>query len=110
MTREKLQKIIDQPEKKAKEMRQIGQSYLRGDVLKDEVAAEGWLMKVIESEDSVESPFAMTLIAKEILKKEQVFSNEDYLQMKEELQTAEGEKREVLEYILSFATEKQKGL
>lgn len=110
LTRDKLQRMIDQSNKTAKEMRKIGQSYLRGDVLKDEVAAEGWLMKAVETEDREEAPIAMALIAKEILKKEQIFSDMDYLQMKEEAENAEGEKRTELELLLEFATEKQKGI
>ena len=49
LTREELQKMINQSDKHARQMREIGQCYLRGDVLKDEVAAEGWLMKAIDS-------------------------------------------------------------
>ena len=109
VTREELQKMIDLPDKQAKQMREIGQSYLRGDVLKDAVAAESWLMKVIEAEDAKESPLAMALIAKEILGKEQIFSDKDYLQIKEEAENAEGEKRTELELLLEFATKKQKG-
>lgn len=110
VTREELQKMIDQPDKQASQMREIGQSYLRGDVLKDVVAAESWLMKVIEAEDAKESPLAMALIAKEILGKEQLLSDEDYLEIRKELETTEGEEKEKLERILTFATEKQKGL
>lgn len=108
MTGEELQKMIDQTDKKAKEMRKIGQSYLRGDVLKDEVAAEGWLMKAIETEDRKEASIAMAIYVKEILKKEQILSNEDYIQIKEECQLATGEKKDELETLLNFATLKQK--
>lgn len=110
MTREELQKMINQSDKHARQMREIGQCYLRGDVLKDEVAAEGWLMKAIDSEDREEALIAMEILIKEILKKEQVLSDGDYLQMKKEYATAKGEKKKELELLLSFATDKQKGL
>lgn len=109
LTREKLQKMIDQSDKQARQMIEIGQSYLRGDVLKDEVAAEGWLMKAIDTEDREEAPIAMEILIKEILKREQVLSDGDYLQMRKEYEVAEGEKKKELELFLSFATDKQKG-
>ncbi len=110
MTREELQKMIDQPDKEAKQMREIGQSYLNGDVLKDMVAAESWLMKAIETEDREEASIAMAIYVKEILKKEQILSDEDYIQIKEEYQLATGEKKDELETLLNFATLKQKGI
>ena len=110
MTKEKMQERLDKKEKSPWEMREIAEAYLRGDVLKDMVAAEGWLMKVIETEDTKEAPCAMALIARNILGKEQVFSDEDYLKMKEDLKTAKVDERKELEELLSFATVKQKRL
>lgn len=110
MTRDELQELIDQAGQRAEYMRRIAESYLRGDVLTDTVAAEGWLRKVIETEDAREAPIAMELYAKQILKKEQVLSDQDYLQIKKEHEMAKGEKKEELEILLNLATETQKGL
>ena len=97
MTREQLQKLIDKTNLTAKEMRFIGEAYLRGDVIKDKVAAEGWLMKVVEREEPIESALAMLLIGKEILGVEQVISEKDYEDMKIELEMSE--KNEELEML-----------
>ncbi len=110
MTIEELQERINQKDKSAEEMRKIGESYLRGDVLKDLVAAEGWLQRVVESEDSIEAPIAMALIAKELLGKEQILSDADFLAIKREWEVSEGENRKELETLLGLATEKQKRL
>ena len=110
MTKEKLQKMISQAEHRPEYMRRIGESYLRGDVLRDIVAAEGWLLKAIETEDAKEAPIAMAIYVKEILKKEQILSDEDYIQIKEEYESATGKKKAELETLLDFATLKQKGI
>ena len=83
MTREEMQTLIDVAEKTPKEMRIIGESYLNGDVLKDKVAAEAWLNKVIETGDNVDSMMAMMLLAKKILGKENVILENDYEDMEE---------------------------
>ena len=110
VTRDELQKMIEQADRRPEYMRRIGESYIRGDVLKDEVAAESWLMKAIETEDAKEALLAMELYVKEILKKEQVLSDKDYIKIKEEYESATGEKRAELETLLDFATLKQKGI
>ena len=110
VTRDELQKMIEQADRRPEYMRRIGESYIRGDVLKDEVAAESWLMKAIETEDAKEALLAMELYVKEILKKEQVLSDKDYIKIKEEYESATGEKRAELEILLDFATLKQKGI
>lgn len=108
MTKNELQKLIDYEGKNPADMRKIGVSYLKGDVLRDHVAAEGWLMKVIEAEDEVESVLAMELIARELLGKEQVISDQDYVAMKRELEKSGKNKQ--LELLMSFATENQRKL
>lgn len=100
MTKKEFQKKIDKSEKSSKEMREIGEAYIEGEVLKDLVAAEGWLMKVIEGEDQIEAAYAMRRIAVDILGKETVISNEDYLEIKKELEHADGKMKEELEALL----------
>lgn len=97
MTREQLQKQIDKANHTAREMRLIGESYLKGDVIKDKVAADAWLMKVVEMEEPVESALAMIVIAKEILGVEEVISEKDYEDMKKEIKISE--KNEELEIL-----------
>ena len=52
----------------------------------------------------------MAIYVKEILEKEQILSDEDYIQIKEEYELATGEKKDELEILLNFATLKQKGI
>lgn len=79
-----LQKLIDKEEKTPKEMRIIGESYLRGDVLRDNTAAEAWFQKVIDSGDSKDSIIAMILLMRGIYGIDNVISEKDYQAMKEE--------------------------
>ena len=97
MTREQLQKQIDKANHSAKEMRLIGEAYLRGDVIRDKVAAEGWLMKAVEMEEPVESALAMILIGREILGVEEIISERDFIDMQKEMKVSE--KKEELEIL-----------
>ena len=110
MTWKELQIMIDQADHRPDYMRRIGESYLRGDILKDKVAAESWLIKAIETEDKKEALLAMELYVKKILEKEQILSDRDYLQIREKYKFATGEKKSELEMLLNFATLKQKGI
>lgn len=98
--KDKLQELIDKMEKTPEEMRIIAESYLDGEVLKDYVAAEAWLKKVIDSGDNKDSVLAMLLLAKEILKVEEPVSEKDYQAMCEELQICQGEEKERVQEIL----------
>ena len=100
MTMEEFQKKLDKQGKSSKEMREIGEAYISGEVLRDLTAAEGWLMKVIEGEDQVEAAHAMRRIAVDILGKEMVISHEDYLEIKKDLENAEGKTKQELETLL----------
>lgn len=82
--KKELQKSIDKEEKTPEEMRMIGESYLRGDVLRDNTAAEAWLQKVIDSGDSKDSIIAMILLMRGIYGIDNVISEKDYQAMKEE--------------------------
>lgn len=82
--KKELQKLIDKEEKTPEEMRMIGESYLRGDVLRDNTAAEAWLQKVIDSGDSKDSIIAMILLMRGIYGIDNVISEKDYQAMKEE--------------------------
>ena len=86
ITNEELQKLIDILEKTPEEMRIIGESYLKGDVLDDKVAAEAWLNKVIETGDNEDSFLAMQLLAREIWRKQNVISIRDYEDMKKDFE------------------------
>lgn len=100
MTKEEFQKKIDKPAKSSKDMREIGEAYISGEVLRDPVAAEGWLMKVIEGEDQVEAAYAMKRLAVDLLGKETVISHEDYLEIKKDLEHADEKMKQELEALL----------
>ena len=99
MRKEDLQTKISQPDHTAKDMRKIAESYLRGDVLRDEVAAEAWLSRVIACEDGKESMIAMVLLAKEILGKERAVSEEDRAEIEKAFGESEEEREKYL-YIM----------
>lgn len=108
MTKEELQKRIEESIRDAKGMREIGEVYWRGDVLRDPVAAEAWLMKAIEQDDPLESDLAMAFLVKKILGKDQIISDMDYQTLKEEREKIGDKPDRELELLISFATEKQK--
>lgn len=103
MTKEELQERIDRNNTSPENMRRIAESYLKGDVVRDLVAAEAWLMKVIEQEDMEESPLAMALLIKEVMGREQVMTEQEYLEIKKDIETAEGLEKERLENLLEIA-------
>ena len=100
MNQKELQKRIDKPDHTPEDMRKIAEAYLRGDVLRDLVAAEGWLMKTIECEDGKESLVAMILLAKEILKKEHAISEADQADMEKSFAEGTEEEQEKLLYVM----------
>ena len=100
LEKNELQKLIDKEEKKPEEMRIIGESYLRGDVLRDNTAAEAWLQKVIDSGDSKDSIIAMTLLARGIYGMDNIISEKDYRAMQEELNNCKEEEREKVKEML----------
>ena len=94
LEREELQDLIDKADKSPGEMRIIAESYMRGDVVKDYIAAEGWLQRVIESGDHKDSMIAMMLLFKEILGVENPVSEADYQAMCDDLETSQGERKQ----------------
>ncbi|MBR2851381.1 MAG: hypothetical protein IKB91_03205 [Anaerotignum sp.] len=109
MNLKELQMCIDKAAHTPEDMRKIAETYLRGDVLQDLVAAEGWLMKVIESEEGKESMIAMVLLAREVLGKEQSVSEKDLAAMEEAFEKSTGKERETFLYIRQVLQEFYKG-
>lgn len=107
MEKEKMQKLIDSGET-PEAMIAVAQAYLDGGVLRDPVAAEGWLMKAIEAGDPVQSSKAMGILAVRVLGKNQVLTDEDYRDIRYRAQTAVGRERQELLALLSLASEEQK--
>lgn len=101
-TRQQLQELIEQAGSDTSAMLSIGESYIRGDVLKDLTAAEAWLTRVLESGDTPEAVRAMKLLGKDIWKKEELISEADFHEIERELKLAKGEKREVLLELLAL--------
>ena len=62
MRKEDLQAKINQADHTAEDMRRIAESYLRGGVLRDVIAAEAWLSRAIACEDGKESQIMEYLI------------------------------------------------
>lgn len=93
-----------------KAMLTIARGYLDGTVLRDKVAAEAWLMRAIGTEDPLESPKAMALLASRILGKGEILSDQDYLDIRRQSRTAVGQEREVLVGLLELGSERQKNV
>ena len=100
--REELQNLIDKADKSPREMRIIAASSMRGDVVKDYIAAEGWLQKVIESGDHKDSMIAMMLLFREILGVENPVSEIDYQAMCDDLETSQGERKQRIQEMLDI--------
>lgn len=88
----------------------IAEAYLRGDPLYDPVSAEAWLLKAIGTEDPLAAPRAMGLLAREILKQENVLSDGDYLDIRRRLDIADSAERDELLALLKLASDPQKRL
>lgn len=101
MEREAFQKLIDSGTT-AERMTCIAGEYLRGSVIRDLTAAEGWLMKAIEEDDPVYSPRAMGILAREILKKKQVIPPGDVADLLARLPAATDRERSELEALLQL--------
>lgn len=97
MVKEEIQREIDKSEKTPEEMRRIAESYLNGDVLRDNVAAEAWLNKVIATGDHKDSMIAMILLAKKILGKKKAVSEKDLKELRKDYEGSDI--REILEYL-----------
>jgi len=107
MERAHLQRMID-GRKDVRQMLEIAVSYLDGTVIRDPVAAEAWLMKVINADDPSVSPEAMVILATRILGKNQIITEEDYQYMLRSLQTAGDRERLELETLLRLVENDQK--
>lgn len=88
-------------------MTAIAEAYLNGEVLRDAVAAEAWLMKAIEAEDPVESPRAMAVLAHAILHRP-LLTQQDAEDIRRQAQTAQGEQRRQLLELLELNEKTEK--
>lgn len=110
MKKKKLQEMINKPDCSPKRMRMIGESYIRGEILYDPVAAEAWLMLAVRQGESEEAVRAMELIARVLHRQEKVLSDEDYVDIWRELQKADPKRQKYLEKLLELGTEAQQEL
>lgn len=94
----------------AAEMIEIALAYLDGAVLRDAVAAEAWLNRAIETEEPIHSARAMGILVTRVMGREQVYSDEEYLELRRRAEAAVESEKAELDALLSFATEKQKKL
>lgn len=111
MTQQELQRKIDRciaGNTNAELMLEIAQAYIKGDVIQDKIAAEGWLMRVIDLEEASLSTLAMAYLVRDVLELDQVLSDEDYRDVCEEYRTAAEKRKKELELLLEFGTEEQK--
>lgn len=102
MTREEIQIKIDKTEQTPEDMRLIAESYLRGDIIKDLVAAEAWFFKVIETGDNKDAMISMMLLAKKILGKEYVISKKELEDLERKQKLSEGEEKIKLNELLEI--------
>lgn len=124
MTIKELQEKIDTAGKDPQRNLEVAQSYLEGTVLRDPVAAEAWLQRVLELDEgeSLEAVEAMRLLGTEVWKKETVLTDADYEQIFQELQTmqqaaqfpdiqlqnTQGNRKEYLEKLEKLGTQEQR--
>lgn len=108
MNTAQLQRAIDQDTPPA--MISVAQSYLRGDILRDPVAAEAWLLRAVAAEDALISPRAMGLLATKLWQIKEPLSDADYLQMRRRVKDARGAERQTLLELLKLASERQKNI
>lgn len=102
---EQSSKTRDAGEKSAERMLQIGESYLRGDVLKDPVAAQAWLERVLEQGEIPQAVTAMELIGREVLHQKMILSELDYIAVCKELEErrhGQGEETKNMTYLLAL--------
>lgn len=104
-----MQQRIDAAESAAA-MIAVAEGYLDGEVLRDPVAAEAWLMRAIETEDPVQAPKAMAVLAARILKKAEVLSDSDYQDIRRQARTAAGQERDALLGLLALGSRRQKNM
>lgn len=90
----------------AEEMVCIAQCYTEGQVVRDPVAAEAWLLRAVELEDPVWSVRAMGDLAR-LLGRTEILSDQDLEQILRELPNARGPDRLTLLELQKLATEKQ---
>lgn len=76
-----LQSLISKNDPTPQELLSIAKSYLAGTVLQDFVAAEAYLMRVVETEHEPEAFEAMVLYGREILGLKKVLSDADYMEL-----------------------------
>ncbi len=110
MEKKELQEMINKPDGSPKRMRMIGESYIRGDILYDPVAAEAWLTLAVGQGESEEAVRAMELIARVLHRQEKVLSDEDYVDIWRELQKAGPKRQKYLEKLLELGTREQQKL
>lgn len=106
---ERMQRLIDRGDR-PEIMNDIALGYLDGAVLRDPVAAEAWLMKAIEAGDPRESPRAMAVLARRILGRGEILTDEDYLDIRSRAETAGEAEGELLDALLELASDRQKRL
>lgn len=102
MTEEQLQYLIAKGEHTPEEMCAIGESYLHGDVLRDPVAAQAWLMQAAESGENCAAVRAMELLARELWQVDEVLPGADWEAIRRDAQNAKGERAEYLHALLAL--------
>ena len=103
-----MQALIDGADT-AEKMDAVGRAYQEGALLRDEVAAEAWLLRAVEQGDPVGSVKAMGSLAR-LLGKPEPLTDEDYLDIRRRLPTAEGQERQTLLALLELASHRQKNI
>ena len=102
MTAHRLQTLIRNAEKPP-DMMAVAKAYLGQGPVKDPVAAEAWLMRIMEKNDPEYAPRAMVLLAQEILHSDVIFTDADIESFRQNLVHAANDEKRELEILLSLA-------
>jgi hypothetical protein len=106
MEQAELQKLISKENHSQQEALHIGESYLHGEVLKDLVAAEAWLLRVLDMGETEATVRAMELLQQEVWKEKSTLEKQDIQTIQQELTSAEGERKRYLEALLKMISQK----
>lgn len=106
MEQKEMQRLIDCTEPAA--MLRVARAYLDGDILRDRVAAEAWLLRAVDAGEPVTAAKAMGILARELWQIDEPLSDADVLDLRRAAQE-QGASQE-LRTLLELASERQKKL
>lgn len=102
MEQKEMQRLIDGAEPAA--MLRVARAYLDGDILRDNVAAEAWLLRAVDAGEPVTAAKAMGVLARELWQIDEPLSDVDVRDLRRAAQE-QGASQE-LRALLELASER----